>query len=80
MPKFKDIELPLTKPKASFKFAIVVLIALVALNMPLTEYAEELHPLKNVPVQFLIFYSSIVDGELWCPVPPRALLPCRLSC
>jgi len=27
----------------------------------------DLHSLKNVPEKFLIFYSSIVDGKLWCP-------------
>ncbi|TFK41829.1 hypothetical protein BDQ12DRAFT_677228 [Crucibulum laeve] len=25
------------------------------------------HTLKRVPEQFLVFYSSIVDGKLWCP-------------
>ncbi|KIM47477.1 hypothetical protein M413DRAFT_439137 [Hebeloma cylindrosporum] len=23
--------------------------------------------LKNVPEEFVIFYSSIIDGEMWCP-------------
>jgi hypothetical protein len=26
------------------------------------------YALLNVPEKFLIFYSSLVNGELWCPV------------
>lgn len=24
--------------------------------------------LQNVPDEFVIFYSSIIDGQMWCPV------------
>lgn len=24
--------------------------------------------LQNVPDEFVIFYASIIDGEMWCPV------------
>jgi hypothetical protein len=38
--------------------------------MPLrvADVAVEPSSLKQVPEKFLIFYSSIVDGQLWCPV------------
>lgn len=26
--------------------------------------------LQTVPEKFVIFYSSVVDGQLWCPVGP----------
>jgi len=25
------------------------------------------HSLKDAPERFLIFYSSVIDGKLWCP-------------
>jgi hypothetical protein len=38
--------------------------------MPLSvaEFVGDPHSLIGVSEQFLIFYSSVVDGELWCPV------------
>lgn len=37
--------------------------------MPLriAEHVGEPHSLACVPEQFVIFYSSVVDGKLWCP-------------
>ncbi|KAF5385327.1 hypothetical protein D9615_001194 [Tricholomella constricta] len=35
----------------------------------ITEGLVDPQALKNVPEQYLIFYSSIVDGRSWCPVP-----------
>ena len=38
--------------------------------MPLEIVESPIDPatLKNLPNQYLIFYSSIVDGKMWCPV------------
>ena len=27
---------------------------------------------REITDQFVVFYSSIVDGQLWCPVSPFA--------
>ncbi|PFH52238.1 hypothetical protein AMATHDRAFT_140416 [Amanita thiersii Skay4041] len=37
--------------------------------MPLLTADSSIDPvsLKNVPDKFIIFYSSVVGGELWCP-------------
>ncbi|PPQ79409.1 hypothetical protein CVT25_002679 [Psilocybe cyanescens] len=37
--------------------------------MPLYTADGSIDPvsLKSVPEKFIIFYSSIVDGEMWCP-------------
>ncbi|KAF9015679.1 hypothetical protein BDQ17DRAFT_1269690 [Cyathus striatus] len=37
--------------------------------MPLTVADGSIDPvsLKQVPEKFIIFYSSVVDGKLWCP-------------
>ena len=46
--------------------------------MPLSiaECVGDPHSLKGVPEQFLIFFSSVVGGELWCPV---LIWPFRIS-
>ncbi|KAH9486250.1 Thioredoxin-like protein Clot [Psilocybe cubensis] len=41
--------------------------------MPLYIADGSIDPLSllSVPEKFVIFYSSIVDGQMWCPVCPR---------
>lgn len=38
--------------------------------MPLYEADGSIDPitLQTVPDRYVIFYSSVVDGEMWCPV------------
>jgi hypothetical protein len=40
------------------------------LNMPLHTAQDPTNPedLKGVSEEYLLFFSSVVDGKMWCPV------------
>jgi len=49
--------------------------------MPLHYADDSIDPISllKVPERFIIFYSSVVDGEMWCPVRPGSGLQTRCA-